>query len=200
MAWQYDPIGAGWITGTTPALADFQHIEDDIQTWGGNVNAGGHQLTNCAAVLGAGGGSLYFSSGKLGVGTSTPASLLNVDGGQLAITNAGATSSKVLIYGGTDGGNSSSIYIYDGSASLKFFALSTGGGYFGGSLGVGTSTPTVSGTGKVHFSGDTARIVDAANTPANSAATGNDGEVRMDSSYIYIHTGGSWRRAAVSTF
>jgi hypothetical protein len=39
-----------------------------------------------------------------------------------------------------------------------------------------------------------------AGAPANSAAAGTDGEIRMDNSYIYLHTGGSWRRAALSTF
>ena len=36
--------------------------------------------------------------------------------------------------------------------------------------------------------------------PANSAAPGTDGEIRMDSGYIYVHSGGSWRRAALVTF
>jgi hypothetical protein len=36
--------------------------------------------------------------------------------------------------------------------------------------------------------------------PANSAAPGIDGEIRMDNSYVYVHSGGSWRRAALSTF
>jgi hypothetical protein len=36
--------------------------------------------------------------------------------------------------------------------------------------------------------------------PVNSAAPGTDGEIRMDNGYIYIHSGGSWRRAALSTF
>ena len=36
--------------------------------------------------------------------------------------------------------------------------------------------------------------------PANSAAAGTDGEIRMDNNYIYVHSGGSWRRAALTTF
>jgi hypothetical protein len=36
--------------------------------------------------------------------------------------------------------------------------------------------------------------------PANSAAVGTDGEIRMDNGFIYVHSGGSWRRAALSTF
>jgi len=36
--------------------------------------------------------------------------------------------------------------------------------------------------------------------PANSAAPGTDGEIRMDNGYIYVHSGGSWRRAALTTF
>jgi hypothetical protein len=36
--------------------------------------------------------------------------------------------------------------------------------------------------------------------PVNSAAPGTDGEIRMDNGYIYVHSGGSWRRSALSTF
>lgn len=39
-----------------------------------------------------------------------------------------------------------------------------------------------------------------ATAPANSAAPGTPGEIRMDSGYLYIYSGGSWRRAALSTF
>ena len=69
-----------------------------------------------------------------------------------------------------------------------------------GNLGVGVASPIISGTGKIHGSGNTARITDASRTPANSAAPGNDGEICYDNSFIYVHTGGSWRRAALATF
>lgn len=69
-----------------------------------------------------------------------------------------------------------------------------------GKIGLNTTSPTVSGTGKLHSAGDTARITDASRTPANSAAAGNDGEICYDSNYIYVHTGGSWRRTAIATF
>lgn len=70
-----------------------------------------------------------------------------------------------------------------------------------GKVGIGTATPTVSGTGNLlHVVGDTVRLFPTARTPANSADTGNDGEMCADSSYVYVHTGGSWRRAALSTF
>ena len=68
-----------------------------------------------------------------------------------------------------------------------------------GKLGLSV-TPVVSGTGKFHHSGDTCRIVDAANAPANSAAAGNLGELRLSGGYLYYHDGTNWRRAAGSTF
>ena len=200
MAWQYDPIGAGWIVGTVPGLADFQHIEDDIHTWGGDVNAGGHQLTNLAGIT--------MSSTGVGVGYNSNAlsrfPFVNSNTGSSTRmdiqigTGLGPLDMYIGVDGGSAYGNGEQAYI-DSPSPLLFtapkviFPSATG-------IGIGNNNPTCSGTGKVHFSGDTARIVDASNTPANSAATGNDGEVRMDSSYIYIHSGGSWRRAAVSTF
>ena len=69
-----------------------------------------------------------------------------------------------------------------------------------GRLGVGSTAPSISGTGKFHHSGDTCRIVDAANAPANSAAVGNLGELRLSGGYLYYHDGTNWRRAAGSTF
>lgn len=37
-------------------------------------------------------------------------------------------------------------------------------------------------------------------TPASSAADGYEGAIKADADYIYIYRGGSWKRAALSTF
>jgi hypothetical protein len=81
------------------------------------------------------------ANGNVGVGTSSPSGRLNVDGGPFWVTNAGATTSAVSIYGGTDGGNTSSIYIRNGSSVNTFYALSSGQGYFAGQVGIGITPP-----------------------------------------------------------
>ena len=70
----------------------------------------------------------------------------------------------------------------------------------GGQIGIGVNQPTISGTGVLHCSGDTVRLIPTGRTPANSAAAGNDGEMCADNNFVYLHTGGSWRRAALATF
>lgn len=67
-------------------------------------------------------------------------------------------------------------------------------------IGIGATSPTISGTGVFQHAGDTIRLVDLARTPASSAAAGNAGEFCIDTGFIYIHSGGSWRRVAVATF
>ena len=73
-----------------PANADLDNIANDIKTWGGNVDAGGNSLVNCAAVYGLSGANpLMFwtngaerarinSTGYLGIGTTTTPSPLTV--------------------------------------------------------------------------------------------------------------------------
>lgn len=100
MAWLYDPIGAGWIVGTVPGLADFQHIEQDVHTWGGNVNAGTNSLTNLAG--------LQFAGGASGGG-------INFDGALGA--GLGASNKQISGAGG-----------YFGSAKDLLFNVPTGGG------------------------------------------------------------------------
>jgi len=156
------------------------------------------------------------AAGSFGLGTPSPAGQFELLGPPAAITQVylhSATGQPYYQYFGP--GGSEYYFEVDGSGNLTSgcsgLTASVFNVYRAGSVAntltlnagkvcVGISSATVSGTGLLHHHGDTARIVDAANTPANSAAAGNDGEVRMDNSYVYVHTGGSWRRAAVSTF
>lgn len=170
------------------------------------------------------------SGGFVGVGVASPLATFHIAGalthpavfangdfGQLHIAGNEASAvshyAKITfsnVYSGSGNGQAAIGVMFDGTGSWLRFGTSNsyGSGVTctamtidpNGNCGINTASPTISGTGKFHHSGDTARIVDASNTPANSAAAGNDGEVRMDNSYVYCHTGGSWRRAALSTF
>ena len=51
------------------------------------------------------------------------------------------TGSSVRIYGGTDGGNTSGIYVTDGVGAYKLYATSAGNAYFAGNVGIGTTNP-----------------------------------------------------------
>ncbi len=66
-----------------------------------------------------------------------------------------------------------------------------------GSVGIGTVSPTISGTGKLHVAGNTARPFDAVRTPATAAEACNIGEVAFDAAYAYFCVAANtWRRAA----
>lgn len=67
-------------------------------------------------------------------------------------------------------------------------------------LGVGTISPTISGTGKLHASGNTARVFDAARTPGSSGEACNIGEMFFDASYLYVCIGGSIKRIGLGAF
>ena len=68
-------------------------------------------------------------------------------------------------------------------------------------LGVNTTTPTVSGTGHIHISGNTARVMDTARTPASSSEACNPGEVFFDATYLYVCTASATiKRLTLATF
>lgn len=68
-------------------------------------------------------------------------------------------------------------------------------------VGIGTTSPSITGSGKLHVSGDTARVFDATNTPSSSSASGYIGEMRFDSNYLYICvTSNTWKRIALASF
>jgi hypothetical protein len=81
-----------------------------------------------------------------------------------------------------------------GLAASQKFAI-----YGGGAVVIGTGTPTLSGSGKLHMKGDTFRL-DTSRTPASSAAAGNHGEFCADDTYLYRYCTSQWKRVAWSTF
>ena len=70
-----------------------------------------------------------------------------------------------------------------------------------GVFGVGSTAPSVSGSGAcVHLTGDTIRI-GTARTPASASATGSVGEICWDANYVYICvSANSWKRVAIAAW
>jgi hypothetical protein len=67
-------------------------------------------------------------------------------------------------------------------------------------VGIGTTAPVISGTGKLHMAADTFRL-DTARTPASATAAGNAGEICWANGFIYVCVAtNTWKRAALSTW
>lgn len=203
-------------TGSMTVNVDTSASSGTFASW--NVNLGGNPGTasftpwtsNCDA-----GGFSLIHLGGLGLGTSSPLFLAHLNH---SVSGANSPGAVLMLDRNNDGQHGGAIWdSHDGTIDYLSFGVgwgynptlnpiltikATNSGAAGGSVGIGTTNPSCSGTGKVHFSGDTARIVDTARTPANSAAAGNDGEICWDASYIYVHVSGGWKRLAntLSTF
>jgi hypothetical protein len=69
-----------------------------------------------------------------------------------------------------------------------------------GSVGIGTTAPTISGTGKFDMNADTFRLR-TARTPASAAAAGNAGEICWDANYLYVAVNtNTWVRTPILTW
>jgi hypothetical protein len=69
-----------------------------------------------------------------------------------------------------------------------------------GNVGIGTTSPAISSGVGLHIGGSTLRLADA-RTPASSTATGNQGEICWDSSFLYVCIAtNTWRRIAHSSW
>ena len=83
-----------------------------------------------------------------------------------------------------------------GADQQRSFALQASG-----KMGLGTATPVVSGTGKLHNSGDTIRAIDQLRTPASATESCNRGEITFDTSFIYVCVAdNTWKKAPLSSF
>ncbi|WP_157046139.1 hypothetical protein [Geotalea uraniireducens] len=70
---------------------------------------------------------------------------------------------------------------------------------YNGIVGIGTTAPALSGTGKLHMAGDTIRI-DTPRTPA-SGSNCYQGEIAWDSGFVYVCTAANhWKRSALADY
>ena len=163
------------------------------------------------------------SAGKVGIGTSSPAELLNVNG-NIALDTAALNVPKFLHFrANSDGTGTPSFggitwYNFqwdatkraeissgpDGGVAAGYLAFSTGSGGVtermrvsaAGNVGIGTTSPTT----LLDVNADTVRVR-TARTPASASATGATGEICWDANYIYVCTAtNTWKRTAIATW
>jgi hypothetical protein len=148
-----------WSNGDPFDASVLNDIDYDFRTWGANVDAGGFRLANCEGVAGpAGANPLIFytngservrvlSSGYVGIGTTTPATTLQVSGATSAAPSASTITEPFIVKMSSGlnvgvGSLTSSPYSAWMQASDKLgntFPLVLNP--IGGNVGIGTVTP-----------------------------------------------------------
>ena len=169
------------------------------------------------------GEAMRLAGGNLGIGTTAPAELLNVNG-NIALDTGTLNVPKFLHFrANSDGTGTPSFggitwYNFqwdatkraeissgpDGGVAAGYLAFSTGSGGIlerlrisaAGNVGIGTTSPTT----LLDVNADTVRVR-TARTPASASATGTTGEICWDSDYIYVCTAtNTWKRTAIATW
>jgi hypothetical protein len=142
--------------------------------------------------LGAEGYSTDGTNGKVGIGTSSPACVLDINvpnsGTQmmLALSNSGGGAADVaeLDYDATNSPNPLTLLLKHN----RPFVVS------GGSLAINCTDPQV----KLDVNDNSIRIR-VAKTPPASTAIGTQGQIAWDPNFIYVCVAtNTWRRAALS--
>jgi hypothetical protein len=147
------------------------------------------------------------NSGRLGVGTASPLSVLDVQTNaaeRRSIRFSGTGISNAEIHCTESGGYNRSLSI--GGQEIGFFT-DTGGATTrseraridsSGRLLVGTASN--SGGALLQINGDRIRV-GTAKTPASATDTGTAGEICWDANYVYVCTAtNTWKRSALSTW
>jgi hypothetical protein len=166
-----------------------------------------------AVISNAGGVTLMTlqNGGNVGIGTTSPTRTLHVNSAgffaaRIQSSDAVACVLEIaapgrtweLAVNGTTGttGVAGTFYIWQqGAGGGPRFVIDPTG-----NVGIGTASPTISSGVGLHLSGSTLRL-GTARTPASSTATGNQGEVCWDSSYLYVCIAtNTWRRIALTTW
>jgi hypothetical protein len=150
------------------------------------------------------------SSGRVGIGTVSPAARLHVvgSGGAIRMQDTTATSKYIQMRGDSTnshlehiGGPGDALRINNQAAgTIEFFTSGIEKARIdsSGRLLVGASAD--SGGALLQVNGDRIRVA-TAKTPASAADTGTAGEICWDASYIYVCTAtNTWKRSAIATW
>jgi|GEM_PF-2309390 len=108
---------------------------------------------------------------------------------------AGFSSGSGLVYFGARNESATPDAVISSAGGITLMTLADSR-----NVSIGGIAPVISSGIGFHVGGSTIRM-DTARTPANSSATGNQGELCWDSSYLYVCTAtNTWRRIAHSTW
>jgi len=194
------------------------------QTLKGGTGSGENLTLNSTAH--ATKGKIYFGANsaydevnsRLGIGTAAPTASMHIykESGtvETRIQATGTTQeSLVSVIGRTSAGANVDGRVWAASAGVfvigtftnhrvQFYANSSKKGQISetGNFGIGDAIPAISDGVGLHINGKILRL-DTPKTPASAGATGNQGEICWDASYIYVCTAtNTWKRAAISTW
>ena len=136
-------------------------------------------------------GIIYASTG---IQTSGARALFRANNEQYGV-GAAASAAGGFVYFGANNGTTTPDAVISGAGGNTLMTLQNGG-----NVGIGTTSPAISSGVGLHIGGSTLRLGEA-RTPASSTATGNQGEVCWDSSYLYVCIAtNTWRRIALTTW
>ena len=152
------------------------------------------------------------TSGRVGIGTTSPARVLDIAGTYANFGINGTSNSYIdyLINGVGIGIIGDANWLFSGGSTSNLGIRATNNLLFGigaaeraridssGRLLVGTSSD--SGGALLQVNDDRIRV-GTAKTPATSGATGTTGEIAWDANYIYVCTAtNTWKRSAIATW
>lgn len=243
VAFQTSNTTRAYFSGTTFKLTNATDIRNDVNTGnvtifggdgtGANIELYGGSHASLANLMVLDAGEFRFrsqdgtsdrlridSSGKVGIGTSSPGTELDVqgeirskaysgEGGQLTLTDASNTNVFYMDVDSTGiqriftSANNKDIQIgqlIGTGCNIRFYTENTERLRIAssGSLLVGTSLD--SGGALLQVEGNRIRVA-TAKTPSSASDTGTTGEICWDASYIYVCTAtNTWKRAALSTW
>ena len=180
------------------------------RTTGSNNTAIGHNSSNAVTS-----GGQNTAIGRLSAASLSTGSDNTLIGEYVAYSVvSGSSNTMIGTRSGFSSTGSSNVFIgynagYNESGSNMLYVENTnsstpliGGNFSSNRVGINTPAASVAATLQVTGSTGYAQLNLATTyTPTGSAdALGSNGDVSYDANYIYIKVGGSWKRAALSTF
>jgi|GEM_PF-3730583 len=127
-------------------------------------------------------GTDNYSTGKVGIGLSSPVAKLDIKG--------------------TGTGGNVSLRTQDSGGNVKFSVLDNG------NVGIGNASPVeklevagnIKATGTIETTGDTVKIT-TTKTPSSATATGTTGQMCWDGDYVYVCVApNTWKRSALTSW